>query len=604
MTSVFNASEFLKHLTTQPGVYRMYDADQALLYVGKAKNLKKRVSSYFRKQPGSVKIETLVRQIAHIDVTITHTEGEALLLENNYIKELNPKYNVLLRDDKSYPYIYLSKHRHPRVTIHRGSKKGKGEYFGPYPNAGAVWESLRLFQKVFPVRQCEDAYYKARTRPCLQYQLKRCSAPCVDKISDEEYQSQVDLLRQFLNGKDQQVLDELVQKMEQASMALEFEAAARYRDQLQAVRKVQEQHWVSGDIAELDAIGVFIESDQACVNLLSVRGQRVLGSQNYFMPLPKATAAGEVLDAFIKQHYLHEQHRGRIPSLIMTTDDADDALVELLSEVAEHKVNIQTPKRGEKARYLALAMTNAQTALKTRFMETSSVLKRLASLKVALEANEDIQRIECFDISHTMGQQTVASCVVFQQDGMRKSDYRRYNVVGITPGDDYAAMAFAMAKRYKTPETVEKLPQLILIDGGKGQLAQAEAFFADWPNPPLLVGVAKGVSRKPGLETLILAGNHRELHLEGHSPGLHLIQQIRDEAHRFAITGHRQRRAKASKQSTLEDIPGVGPKRRKALLQYMGGLQELKRAGVDEIAKVPGMSRQLAEKVHQALNSN
>ena len=606
---VFDHKAFLAAVSEQAGVYRMYDINQTVIYVGKAKQLKKRLASYFRKDLGSNKTRALVKQITAIDVTVTHTEGEALILENNYIKKYQPKYNILLRDDKSYPYLLITDHKHPKLGLHRGGKKVKGDYFGPYPTVGAVWESLRLMQKIFPLRQCEDSYYRARSRPCLQYQLGRCSAPCVDKISPEDYQKQVQLAKLFLKGKSSTVIEHLVENMESASKALNFEHAAKYRDQIATLRKVQQQQFVSGSVAEMDVIGLYRHKSQACIHLLFVREQKILGSKSYFPTVPIDTSDAEIIAAFISQHYIgNELNLGAIPKEIIISQAIDNQqdIVQVISSQAEREVKLSHNVRSERAQYLKLACTNATTALMTRNSHKESMQARFSALNEVFELANGISRIECFDISHTMGQQTVASNVVFNQEGPLKSDYRRYNVHGITPGDDYAAMAFALDKRYSKVTSEEKMPDIIFIDGGKGQLAKAEDFFAgvDQVKTPLLVGVAKGESRKPGLETLILAGSHQLISLPATSPALHLVQHIRDESHRFAITGHRAKRQKASKKSTLETIPGIGAKKRQALLQYLGGLQEVLKADKATLEKVPGISKLLAENIYDALHDN
>lgn len=606
--AIFDHKAFLSTVSEQAGVYRMYDNESTIIYVGKAKNLKKRLASYFRKDVGSNKTRALVKRINVIDVTVTHTESEALILENNYIKKYLPQYNILLRDDKSYPYILITDHKHPKLSSHRGGRKTKGEYFGPYPTVGAVWESLRLMQKLFPLRQCEDSYYRARTRPCLQYQLGRCSAPCVNKISDEEYSEQVKLAKLFLKGKNSDVIEKLVHKMETVSTLLEFEKAAKYRDQIATLRKVQQQQYVSGITAELDVIGVFRMRNLACVHLLFVRDHKILGSKSYFPSVPADTEDSEIIEAFISQHYLGNDLKvARIPKEIVIPKDFDTLsdLKLLLSEQAEREVKISYNVRSERSKYLKLAHTNAENALLTKNSEKESIQARFSALNEVFELTGGINRLECFDISHTMGQQTVASNVVFDQNGPLKSDYRRYNVHGITPGDDYAAMEFALNKRYNNA-TPEKMPDIIFIDGGKGQLAKAEDYFAELKleKTPLLVGVAKGESRKPGLETLILAGSHQLISLPATSPALHLVQHIRDESHRFAIAGHRAKRQKASKKSTLESIEGIGAKKRQALLKYLGGMQEVLAADVDTLSKVPGISTILAQNIYDALHDN
>ena len=603
--SAFDSAAFLKNLTSQPGVYRMYNSQGEVIYVGKAKNLKKRVSSYFRTHLDNAKTRSLVSQIADMDVTVVNSETEAFLLENNFIKKYKPRYNVVMRDDKSYPFIFLSDHEHPRLSFHRGPQKKKGEYFGPYPSAWSVRESLRSMQRIFPVRQCEDSYYRARSRPCLQYQMQRCSAPCVEGyVSDEEYKEQVNFARLFLKGKNQQVIGELVEKMEKASEALNFEAAARYRDQINALRKVQERQWVAGTQDEMDVFGFALKGNMACIQVMFIREGQLLGSKAYFPKVPNIADEQEIFESFFLQFYLAGNKV--IPKQIVLSNSLNDeeAIAKVLASEAGHKVHFFKGAREEKRKYLQLAQSNAQTALDAQYSQQKSVFARYLDLEGALEVDTPIQRMECFDISHTSGQQTVASCVVFNREGPLKSDYRRYNIEGITPGDDYAAMAQALKRRYKSVKEVQKIPDLLLIDGGKGQLAQAETFFEEWPHDkkPMLLGVAKGTTRKPGLETLILAGSHEVLPMDSHSPGLHLVQHIRDESHRFAITGHRNRRQKVKTTSSLESIPGIGAKRRQTLLKFMGGLQGLKKASKDEIASVPGISQELADTIYDHLH--
>ncbi|NCP63134.1 MAG: excinuclease ABC subunit UvrC [Paraglaciecola sp.] len=602
----FNYSDFLKNLSSQPGVYRMYNHKAEVIYVGKAKNLKKRVSSYFRKNVDSIKTRSLVSQIHDMDVTLVNSEAEAFILENNYIKKYRPRYNVLLRDDKSYPFIFLSDHRHPRLANHRGTRKLKGEYFGPYPSAWAVRESLRTMQRLFPIRQCEDAYYRARTRPCLQYQLKRCAGPCVEGlISDAEYAQQVDLARLFLKGKNKQVIDSLVKQMEGASEALRFEAAARYRDQIAALAKVQEQQWVSGDQQEMDVFGFAYRNGIACIHGLFIRDNKLLGSKSFYPKVPVESSADEVFESFILQFYLAGNKI--IPQQIVIPQPLteQEAIETLLSSEAKRKIQFFKGARDEKRRYLQLANTNAENALVAKQSQQKSVYARFLELEQILEFEQPIQRMECFDISHTSGQLTVASCVVFNRDGPYKTDYRRYNIEGITPGDDYAAMAQALARRYRDVKDESKIPDILFIDGGKGQLAQAEDYFEHWSQAkkPLLIGVAKGTSRKAGLETLILAGSHQTVPMPPDSIALHLIQHIRDEAHRFAITSHRERRQKDKNTSKLQSIPGIGAKKRQSLLKYMGGLQGILQASKDEIAKVPGISDELAETIYEYLHN-
>ncbi|BBO27867.1 UvrABC system protein C [Alteromonas sp. I4] len=604
--SQFDASAFLKTLTHQPGVYRMYNEAGDVIYVGKAKNLKKRVSSYFKQTVDSPKTKALVSQIAQMDVTVVNSETEAFLLENNFIKKYRPRYNVLLRDDKSYPFIFLSDHEHPRLSFHRGPQKKKGEYFGPYPSAWAVRESLRSMQKLFPVRQCEDSYYRARSRPCLQYQMQRCSAPCVKGyVSDDEYAEQVQWVRLFLKGKNQQVINSLVEKMEKASEQLNFEAAARYRDQINALRKVQERQWVAGTQDEMDIFGFAFKGSMACIQVMFIRDSQLLGSKAFFPKVPSTATEDEIFEAFLLQFYLAGNKV--IPKQIVLPKALSDetAIADLLSQEANYRVKLFKGAREEKRQYLQLAQANALNALEAQYGQQKSVFARYIDLEAALEWENPIQRMECFDISHTSGQQTVASCVVFNREGPLKSDYRRYNIDGITPGDDYAAMAQALARRYKNVQDAEKIPDILFIDGGKGQLSQAEQFFEEWPHDkkPLLIGVAKGTTRKPGLETLILADTHDTIPMSADRPALHLIQHIRDESHRFAISGHRNRRQKVKTTSTLESIPGIGAKRRQSLIKYMGGLQGLKKASKGEIASVPGISEELADIIYDHLHN-
>ncbi|WP_437615077.1 excinuclease ABC subunit UvrC [Erwinia sp. V71] len=608
MNDVFDAKSFLKTVTSQPGVYRMYDAGGTVIYVGKAKDLKKRLSSYFRGNLASRKTEALVSNISQIDVTVTHTETEALLLEHNYIKLYQPRYNVLLRDDKSYPYIFLSADVHPRLAMHRGAKHAKGEYFGPFPNGYAVRETLALLQKVFPVRQCENSVYRNRSRPCLQYQIGRCLGPCVSGlVSEEEYAQQIEYVRLFLSGKDDQVLNLLVGRMEKASSELKFEEAARLRDQILAVRRVTEKQFVSNQGDDLDVIGVAFDAGMACLHVLFIRQGKVLGSRSYFPKVPGGTELAEVVQTFVGQFYLQGSEARTLPGEILLDFALPERelLADSLSELAGRRVNIQSKPRGDRARYLKLARTNAATALVTRLAQQSTIHQRLAALAETLDIPE-IRRMECFDISHTMGEQTIASCVVFDSNGPLRAEYRRYNISGITPSDDYAAMNQVLRRRYGKALEEGKIPDVILIDGGKGQLAQAKNVFAELDVPwdkqhPILLGVAKGSDRKAGLETLFFEPEGEGFSLPPDSPALHVIQHIRDDSHNHAITGHRNKRAKVKNTSALELIEGIGPKRRQQLLKYMGGLQPLMAATVDEIAKVPGISHALAEKIYHSL---
>ncbi|GAA5215121.1 excinuclease ABC subunit UvrC [Corallincola platygyrae] len=605
----FDAKAFLRSVTDQPGVYQMLNANDDVIYVGKAKSLKKRLSSYFRTNVDSAKTRALVKHIANIQVTVTHTEAEALILENNLIKRFRPRYNVLLRDDKSYPYLLISNHKHPRLAFHRGAKKSHGEYFGPFPSGGAVRESLNLLQKLFQVRQCDDTTYRSRSRPCLQYQLGRCTAPCVQgHVTDEQYAKQVDQTRLFLKGNSEKVIAQLVTDMEQASAELEFEMAATLRDRITALRQVQVQHSVEAGKDAIDVIGLAVNGNQCCVHLQFIRDGKLLGSKSLYPSIPADTDTQELLSSILTQFYGAEGRSGQVPSAILLPFKLEntDELTNDLQLLTERKIKLVFQPRGDRARFLKLAQTNAETALESRLAHKQSIQQRLHQLTETLALDTIPKRIECFDISHTSGQQTVASCVVFNQEGPHKSEYRRYNIAGITPGDDYAAMKQALQRRFKQLGAESKVPDLLLIDGGLGQLGMAEEVMAelDWseaPLKPLLVGVAKGESRKPGLETLILGDSHQAFNLPVDSPALLLIQQVRDEAHRFAITGHRERRRKNAKRSTLEDIPGIGASRRQALISHLGGMQQVKAASVEELAKVPGISAKMAQTIHDSL---
>ena len=597
----FDSATFLKILTSRPGVYRMIDGDDTVIYVGKAKNLKKRVSSYFRKTGLTSKTRVMVSQIADIETTVTHTENEALILENNLIKELMPRYNILLRDDKTYPYLLISADSFPRLSLHRGAKRKKGKYFGPYPNAGAVRESLNLLQRLFPVRQCDDTYYQNRSRPCLQYQIKRCTAPCVGLVSEEDYQKDVQHTILFLEGKNQQVMDELSQQMEQASAQLDFEQAAAIRDKIISLRRIQERQYVSSEYGDVDVLAAEIRDGVAVVEVCFIRGGRSLGNKSYFPKGSSDSKPEELLSAFIPQYYLGKD----VPSEILLSHTPDDMslLEEVLKTESKHSVQLRKPQRGNSVRWMKMAKTNAEISLNQRLSSRANLLQRFELLQTALEMDEMPKRIECFDISHTRGEKTVASCVVFGLEGAIKSDYRKFNIEGITPGDDYAAMNQALTRRFTRLQKGEgKRPDLLLIDGGKGQLTEAKAVMADLQLDIDMLGIAKGPGRRPGEERLFLVGRAGEVVLPPDSPALHLLQQVRDEAHRFAITGHRQRRAKARKTSTLEGIDGLGPKRRQKLLQQFGGLQEVKRAGVEDLASVEGISLSLAQKVYDVFH--
>ena len=598
----FDSRAFLKTLTSRPGVYRMMDGSGKVIYVGKARNLKKRLASYFRKNLSSPKTRSMVARIRQVEITITHTENEALILENNLIKELKPRYNILLRDDKSYPYIYLSSgHRHPRLALHRGARKRKGRYFGPYPSAGAVRETLNLMQKLFRVRQCEDAFYANRSRPCLQYQIKRCSAPCTGMISDGRYREDVRHAELFLEGRSNAVIDQLVERMQAASEALEFEQAARYRDQIAALRRIQERQYVSGSGGDLDVIAAMVKNGIGCVQVFFIRNGRNLGNKSWFPRHTDDADAAELLAAFLPQYYLSGGRE--IPSEILLNQPLEEAewLAGVLSERAGHKVELRHRLRGDRSRWVRMAEANAGAALESLLAGKANLRSRFEALQEALDLEELPRRIECFDISHTFGESPVGACVVFDLNGPVKSDYRRFNIREVAAGDDYAALEQALTRRYTRIKKGEgKLPDVLIIDGGKGQLARATRVLEELQITGVtLLGIAKGPSRKPGQETLFLSGRERPLILQGNSPALHLIQQLDGEAHRFAISGHRQRRGKARTTSVLEEIPGLGPKRRRQLLQQFGGLQEVARAGIDDLARVPGISRAMAGRIYE-----
>ncbi|MBV4530916.1 excinuclease ABC subunit UvrC [Pseudomonas sp. SWRI107] len=606
MSQTFDSSAFLATCSGRPGVYRMFDAEARLLYVGKAKNLKKRLASYFRKTGLAPKTAALVGRIAQVETTITGNETEALLLEQTLIKEWRPPYNILLRDDKSYPYVFLSDGQFPRLGIHRGAKKAKGRYFGPYPSAGAIRESLSLLQKAFSVRQCEDSYYANRTRPCLQYQIKRCKGPCVGLVEPTDYAEDVRHSVMFLEGRSQQLGNELNAEMEAAAMALNFEKAAELRDQVALLRRVQDQQYMEGGSGDVDVVAAFTNPGGACVHLISVRGGRVLGSKNFFPQVGIEEEVAEVMSAFLSQYYLGNAERELPGELIVNVVHEDFAVItEAVQALRGLDLTISHRVRGTRARWQQLAVTNAEQALNARLANRQHMAARFEALAQVLELDEVPQRLECYDISHSSGEATVASCVVFGPEGALKSDYRRFNIEGVTAGDDYAAMHQALLRRYGRIKDGEgKLPDVLLVDGGKGQLNMAREVMQELGFTDLtLLGVAKGVTRKAGFETLYLNDVAHEFTLKGDNPALHLIQQIRDEAHRFAITGHRARRGKARNTSSLEGVAGVGPKRRRELLKHFGGLQELNRASIEEIAKAPGISKKLAESIYASLHS-
>ena len=604
-TKAFDTKAFLAKTPTKPGVYDMRDSDGKTLYIGKAKNLKNRLSSYFRASGLTTKTMALVSHIADIQLIITNSETEALLLEQNLIKDRKPQYNILLKDGKGYPFILLTtEDEFPRISSHRGRKNKKGEYFGPYPNAHAVKESLYLLQKIFKVRQCEDSYFKNRTRPCLQYQINRCKAPCVELISKEEYTQDVNDTQRFLQGKNQQLIRDLITRMEKESEKLNFEQAATIRDQINHLRLVQEQQSVTKTAGDVDVIGYAEISGTAGFDVLFVRGGRVLGHKSFQPNFKLDTNKENDLADFMAQFYIRLAERRSFPSEVILPFDFEGviALTEAISQTAKRKVQLKHKVRTERLSWQQLANKNAMQSLKSQLASQATLIKRSQELGTLLNFGQAVGRMECFDISHTMGEATVASCVVFNEGEPVTSEYRRFNITGIEPGDDYAAMRNALTRRYqKLPEDGSATPDLILIDGGKGQLTIANEVMSSLTLSIPLLGVAKGVTRKPGLETLFYNG--REINPEGREPALLLIQHIRDEAHRFAITGHRQRRQATRNRSMLEDIPGVGTKRRSALLKFFGGRHGVMEASVEELSKVEGISQTLARQIHDFLHN-
>jgi excinuclease ABC subunit C len=594
--------EVLVNLPHLPGVYRMLNGEGEVLYVGKAIDLKKRVTSYFRKQSGlSPRIQLMVAQVAAIETTVTRSEAEALLLENNLIKSLSPRYNILFRDDKSYPYLVVTKHRFPRLGFHRGSLDKRHQYFGPFPNAGAVRESIQLLQKVFRIRTCEDTVFANRSRPCLLHQIRRCTAPCVNLVSESAYAEDIHSAGMFLSGKDDEVVERLVGRMNAAAAATAYEEAAIFRDQIAALRKVREKQYVSDESGrDADIIACERVAGITCVNLVMVRGGHHLGDKNFYPRNAEDSDASQILEAFISQHYLLHS----VPPLIVAGAPIDaGSLGQVLSAQAGRKVHINVNPAGSRRTWLDMAAKNARLGAEQTLGMQATQEARLTALQQALELPESAQRIECFDVSHTMGEATVASCVVYDKSAMQKSEYRRYNITSAVAGDDYGAMREVLTRRYHKLIAGEgKMPDLVLIDGGLGQLGIARELFAELGlNDLVLVAVAKGVERKPGLEQLLIPGRDAPLRLPQEHPGLHLIQSIRDEAHRFAIEGHRARRAKTRNSSSLENIAGVGAKRRQRLLARFGGMRGLMSASVDDLAQVEGISRALAEKIYREL---
>jgi excinuclease ABC subunit C len=594
----------VQNLPSAPGVYRMLDDNGTVLYVGKAADLRKRVASYVRKRPLSPRIASMMQLVANVDVSVTHTEGEALLLENNLIKSLRPRYNVLLRDDKSYPYILLSAHPFPRLGFHRGPKREGERYFGPYPSAAAVRESLGMLQKVFQIRQCEDNFFRNRTRPCLQYQIRRCSAPCVGFVDAELYAEDVQHAVMFLEGRSQAVTDEMIARMDQASAAQDYETAALYRDRIAALRKIQERQYIARDTGDADVVAAALKHDVAAVQVSFIRGGLNLGDKTFYLKVQAEAAAGDILAAFLPQYYL-----GKVipPMIYLSCAIPDRALLAtVFSEQAGTRVAISASARGVAKGWITMAEANAHEALRRHLASQANLQERFEDLQEAFGLEALPERIECFDISHTHGERTVAACVVFDSSGPVKSEYRRFNIEGIAPGDDYAAIEQALTRRYRRIKEGEgRIPDVVFIDGGKGQLAKAQTVMEELQVEGIrLVAIAKGKERKPGYEQLFVVDRTRPLNLSPTAPAFHLVQHVRDEAHRFAITAHRLQRGKVRMHSVLEDIPGIGNKRRQALLRKLGGLREVARAGIEDLARVPGISPELAQRIYAAFHGH
>ena len=599
---MFDHKTFLRNVGEAPGIYQMFDEAESLLYVGRAKNLKKRLSSYFRSTGLPIKTAAMMKKVTNIQVTLTHTENEALILESNLIKKHKPHYNILLRDSKSYPFIHIdTSHEFPRLSFYRGDRSQPGRYFGPYPGVAAIRDTLALLQKVLPVRQCDDVFFSNRSRPCLQHQIKRCSAPCVGLITKENYAKDIELTSLFLQGKDDSLNTLLQNNMEQASKELQFEQAAGWRDRIHALRRVQSHQSITSGHSDIDLITVASLHGKVCVEVTFIRGGRHSGSNGHFPKVPLEFTEAQVISAFISQYYHNRPAPKQIIIGVKLSDQAD--LEAWLSEQSSYKVSITNSVRGVRRDWLNMAQINVTERIKRRESESQSIHQRLQALSEVFNLEQVISRIECFDISHTQGQQTVASCVVFTEAGITKSDYRRYNINNITPGDDYAAMRQAIERRYKRVLQEEgKLPDVLLIDGGKGQLSSAVEIMHELQiSSVMLVGIAKGEGRKPGLETLFVQGQKVGIKLAANSAAMHLVQQIRDEAHRFAIAGHRAKRGRAQTKSILQEISGIGAKRRQALLKHFGGLQGIQQAGIKDLIKVDGINEDLAAKIYHYL---
>jgi excinuclease ABC subunit C len=599
----FDSKTFVDSLPGRPGVYRMLGAEGEILYVGKARNLKSRVGSYFQASNVQPKVQALVAKTVNMEVTITNSDIEALLLEYNLIKKHRPRFNVVLRDDKSFPYLHVeTAHEFPRLSFYRGSRKEPGRYFGPYPSAGAVRDTLQQIQKLFRLRNCDDSYFANRSRPCLQYQIQRCTGPCVGLISKESYAGDVGAAIKVLEGRNDEVREDLTRRMESAAATLKFEEAAQLRDQLAKLQSVQSQQIVTADIdQDADVIAVAAANGEYCVALMFVRAGRSLGSTTFFPKAPYAELP-EVLSAFVAQYYME---RDAPPEIIVEQEFEEMALLEsTFAQRSGHKVRVTASVRGIRARWLEMMHNNAEQALNMRRLARAGIESSLEDVREAFDLEESPQRLECFDISHTSGTDTVASCVVFGLEGPLKSDYRRFNISGIAPGDDYAAMYQALTRRYKRVRDGEIVkPDVLLIDGGKGQLAEAATVLEELGVTGItLIGVAKGADRRAGQEQLFLLGQDTPTILPPDSRALHLIQRVRDEAHRFAIAGHRRKRAKRHSQSILETIPGLGPVKRRELLKQFGGLQGILRAGIDDFVQIRGLGRDLAEVIYEHLH--
>jgi len=609
----FDFKKFLMSLTSRPGIYCMKNCEGKIIYVGKAKNLKKRVSSYFNNSHSQpIKTQVMIKQINNIDITITQTENEALVLENRFIKEYKPKYNIIFRDDKSYPYIFLStNHDYPRFLYHRGSLKGKGKYFGPFPSAGAVKKTLNIIQKLFLIRSCEDSVFSNRSRPCLQYQIKRCSAPCVNYISKNDYEYDIKNARLFIEGKKEKIIRELSEPMQIAADNLDYEKAAKLRDQIRSIREIQEKQFIGSENDNFDVVVCVKENEHFSIQLSFIRSGLNLGSRKYYPRNTEEQTESALIEAFLGHFYLTNTdnvNKKEIPLEILLSHDVEDRplLENVLHEKLQRKIKIKYKVRGEKSKWLMMAKENAKIDLKKKLAVDENLNKRYEALQKLLNFKQAIESMECFDVSHIQGESTIASCVVFGQNGAIKDKYRKFNIENIKKGDDYAAMSQVIRRRYtRVVKENTTLPDLILIDGGKGQVnvAQKELDELQLPNIPIL-GIAKGPSRKPGTENLILSGSNSKIHCDSTSPALHLIQHIRDEAHRFAVTAHRQKRKNKRIRSFLEEIEGIGSKRKQVLIKHFGGMQGVSKAGINELSKVNGINKNLAKKIYETIHDD